>query len=203
MNDFAHTIKMSTNKTYLSENINNCKPVQSDIGTFNKVHFNYVAAFGAFIPVPYVTPQSLKKIFGRLAYFIVAFSYISKIKEIPVAIEAEGKKIEDKFILGTISNSKTIGRIKWFKKNEVKIDDGKFEMVFVKKPKNIFEFMDMLFALVTKNHNKKYFYSFQSDKVNIKSETSIPWTLDGEYGGRVKDVAIKNNKQNITYLVPI
>jgi len=203
MNDFAHTIKMSTNKTYLSRNINNCRHVKSDIGKFNTVYFNYVAAFGAFVPVPYVTPQSLKRIFGKFAYFIVAFSYISKIREVPIVLEVNGKHIEDEFVFGSISNSKTIGRIRWFKRNEVKIDDGKFEMMFVKKPKNVLQFIDMVFALLIKNHNKKYFYFFQTDEVSIKSDAGIPWTLDGEYGGRLKHVTIKNNKQSVTYIVPV
>ena len=202
MNDFAHTIKMSTNKIYLSKNINHCKLVQSDIGEFNKVYFNYVAAFGAFVPVPYVTPQSLKRIFGKLAYFIVAFRYISKIREVPIKLEVNGKKIEDKFIFGSISNSKTIGRIRWFQKNEVKIDDGKFEVMLVKKPKNIFQFIDMAGALLMKNHNKKYFYFLKSNEIVIESEVGIPWTLDGEYGGRLKQVTIKNKKHGITYAVP-
>ena len=71
MNDFARTIRMSTNKIFLSKHINESRLIKSDIGSFNNVYFNYVAAFGAFTPVPYVTPHKLKKVFGKIAYFIV------------------------------------------------------------------------------------------------------------------------------------
>ena len=61
MNDFARTIKLSTKKTFLAKNIDEGTIIPSDIGTFNNSYFNYVAAFGAFTAVSYVTSQSLKK----------------------------------------------------------------------------------------------------------------------------------------------
>lgn len=103
---------------------------------------------------------------------------------------------------GSISNSKLIANIDWFKKGQVKIDDGKFEMMFIRKPKNIFQIIDISFALIFKNYNRKYFTYFQADEVNIKSSKNIAWTLDGEYGKRVKEVNIKNNQKQITYVIP-
>ena len=80
MNDFAKTIRMSTNKIFLSKHINESRLIKSDIGLFNNVYFNYVAAFGAFTPVSYVTPGKLKRVFGKIAYFIVAVAYLGKIR---------------------------------------------------------------------------------------------------------------------------
>lgn len=193
---------MSTNKLFLSKHINESRLIKSDIGSFDNKYFNYVAAFGVFTPVPYVTPHKLKKVFGKIAYFIVGFIYIGKMRSYNVKIEVEGKEYKDKVIYGSISNSKSIGGFQWFKRSGVKINDGKFEILFIKKPKNIFRWVATFTALVLKKHTNKYFYYFQTDKIKISSNNNLVWTLDGEYGGRKKEVEISNNKEAIEYIIP-
>lgn len=178
MNDFARTIRMSTNKVFLSKHINETRLIKSDIGSFNDVYFNYVAAFGAFTAVPYVTPHKLKKVFGKIAYFIVGAIYLGKIRSYDVKIKVNGKEYNDKIIYGSVSNSKSIGGFKWFKRKGVKINDGKFEVLFIKRPKNIIGWIKTLFLLAVKKHKKKYFYYFQTDKIEIESKQKLTWTLD-------------------------
>lgn len=179
MNDFARTIKLSTKKTFLAKNIDEGTIIPSDIGTFNNVYFNYVAAFGAFTAVPYVTSQKLKKRLGKIAYFIVAIRYLNKIKKYKIQIEVNGKVVDGEFIFGSISNSKSIGGFEWFKRSGVKINDGEFEMLFIKRPHSIVGWIQTMFALLFKQHQKKkYFEYFQTNEIKIKSEVGIPWTLD-------------------------
>ena len=178
MNDFARTIRMSTNKIFLSKHINESRLIKSDIGSFNNVYFNYVAAFGAFTPVPYVTPHKLKKVFGKIAYFIVGIIYIGKIRSYNIKFKIDGKGYNDKVIYGSVSNSKSIGGFEWFKRKGVKINDGKFEVLFIKRPKNIIGWFNTLVLLGLKKHKSKYFYYFQTDKVEIESNQKLTWTLD-------------------------
>lgn len=178
MNDFARTIRMSTNKVFLSKHINETRLIRSDIGSFNNVYFNYVAAFGAFTAVPYVTPHKLKKVFGKIAYFIVGIIYLGKIKTYDIKIKVKEKEYEDKVIYGSISNSKSIGGFEWFKRKGVKINDGKFEVLFIKKPKNIIGWLKTLTLLLLKKHKSEYFYYFQTDKIEIESNKKLKWTLD-------------------------
>lgn len=202
MNDFARTIKMSTNKIFLSKHINETRTIKSDIGSFNDVYFNYVAAFGAFTAVPYVTSHKLKKVFGKIAYFIVGIIYLGKIRSYNIKIKVNGNEYSDRVIYGSVSNSKSIGGFKWFKRKGVKINDGKFEVLFIKKPKNIICWLNTLILLGLKKHKNKYFYYFQTDKIEIESEQKLTWTLDGEYGGRKNKIKIKNNKEAIQYVIP-
>ena len=46
------------------------KPFCYDVGKFNDRYFNYVAAFGAFTDVSYLTSQDEKNSLGYLAYVI-------------------------------------------------------------------------------------------------------------------------------------
>ena len=179
MNDFARTIRLSTKKTFLAKNIDEGNIILSDIGTFNKTYFNYVAAFGAFTPVSYVTSQKLKRKFGKLAYFIVAIKYLNKVRPYKITIQVEGQTVTDEFIFGSISNSKSVGGFEWFKRSGVKINDGEFEMLFIKRPHGIIGYTKTIFAILFRKHNKKqYFEYYQTDKIKIISKTGIPWTID-------------------------
>ncbi len=187
MNDFARTIKLSTRKTFLSKNIDEGTIIPSDIGKFNDVYFNYVVAFGAFTPVSYVTTQKLKRKFGKLAYFIVGIKYLNKIRGYKITIETEKESVTDEFIFGSISNSKSIGGFEWFKRSGVKINDGEFEMLFIKKPKSFLGYIKTIFAILFKKHDKKeYFEYYQTDKIKITSEVGIPWTMDRRIWGKKK-----------------
>ena len=179
MNDFARTIKLSTKKTFLAKNIEEGTIIQSDIGKINDTYFNYVVAFGAFTQVSYVTSHKLKRRLGKLAYFVVATKYLNKIKGYNITIEADGKKITDEFMFGSISNSKSVGGFEWYKRSGVSINDGKFEMLFIRKPKNTIGYIKTIFAILLKKHNKKDFFEyFKTDKIKITSDIGIPYTID-------------------------
>ena len=45
-------------------------------------------------------------------------------------------------------------------------------------------------------------YYFKTGKAVVTAEEEIPWTLDGEFGGRVTDVTIQNHSRAIEMIVP-
>lgn len=203
MNDFARTVHLSKRIFYsVRKKITKPKKLKSDIGEFNNQFFNYVAAFGAFTNVPYITTHKLKKRFGKFAYFWVARKCFNKIKTYNLKIKIQDEIIEDKFIYGSISNSKSIGGFKWFKNKDVGTNDGKFELLLVKSPKNISEWACTIFWMLFKQYDKKYFYFRQINNVKIYTSAKMPWTLDGEYGGRHQEVKIYNIHNAIEYIIP-
>ena len=202
MNDFANTIGLYRFKFWLPNNMRNAEKVKVDIGQFNDRYFNYVAAFGAFTMVPYVTRQSLKKIFGKAAYFLVALRYLKKIKSYDIEIDVDGKVTKGRFIYGSISNSKSIGGFQWFRKREISLCDGKYEIVLVKRPKKKIGYLSIALNILFKKYTNKNFLYLQGSNINIKAKTHLNWTLDGEYGGRKKIIDIKNNKEALTMVIP-
>lgn len=178
MNDFAKTINLSRKKLALSKNINKCEIIASDVGSFNEKYFNYVVAFGAFTKVSYATSQKLKKVLGKLAYIVTAAKHLNRIKAYKVKVKFNGKEVEDNFIYGAVSNSKWVGGFKWFDKNSVKLDDGKFEMILIKKPKNPIHFIKTLISLLRKKYNEPYFVYAQVGNVEFEMIDDLDWTLD-------------------------
>lgn len=202
MNDFANTIGLYRFKFWLPNNMKNAEEINVDIGEFNDRYFNYVAAFGAFTMVPYVTRQSLKKIFGKLAYFIVAVKYFKKIKSYDLVIDVDGNITKGRFIYGSISNSKSIGGFQWFRKRAISLSDGKYEIVLVKKPKKKIGYLKIATNILFKKYSSKDFLYLQGRNIKIDAKTHLNWTLDGEYGGRKNFVEIKNNKEALTMVIP-
>lgn len=202
VNDFARTIGLSKIRFLLPEILKKYSKKKVDIGNFNKKYFSYVAAFGAFTPVSYVTNQKLKKIFGKFAYFIVAVKYLFKIRTYKIKLNIDGEKIEKECIYGSVSNSKSIGGFRWFRKRDISINDGKFEVLLINKPKHKIQYISIVFDILFKRYQTKNFFYRQGCKINIKSEKTLSWTIDGEYGGRTKEANIINCKEAVTFVVP-
>ena len=202
INDFARTIGLNKLRFYLPDILKKYTKKKSDIGKFNKKYFNYVVAFGAFTPVSYVTNQKIKKIFGKLAYFIVAIKYCFKIKTYKIKLEIDDEEIERECIYGSVSNSKSIGGFQWFRKRDISIQDGKFEVLLINKPKYKIQYISILFDIIFKRYQSKNFFYKQGSKIEIESNKHITWTIDGEFGGRTKEAKIINYQEAVTFVIP-
>lgn len=189
-NDFANTLGVPTDIPKVAEKINNSKPFFCDLGRFNDSDFVYVAAFGVFTAVSYDTPQDLKNKFGHLAYLISGIKELTTIKPFRVKISYDDKVIEDDFIFGMVTNSLQVGGFKRSKNPEFSLNDGMFEVVLVKNPKNAIGYQQILSDILTQNFNTKHFITFKTSDIAFESEENIPWTLDGEYGGETNKAKI-------------
>ena len=100
-----------------------------------------------------------------------------------------------------ICNTFSVGGLLKIDRDDVSLDDGKFEAIFVKKPKNPIELQETLNDTLSGKLNSKHFEYFRSSNFKIISEEPLNWTLDGEFGGEHKEVRIKNRKQALDILI--
>ena len=82
------------------------------------------------------------------------------------------------------------------------MDDGKFEAVFVKKPKNFLQMINLILKVLRGKLEDDCIYYLQTSNLNIKCNKPIDLSIDGEYGGAKDEVTIHIKKQCIEYLVP-
>lgn len=201
-NDFATTLNIPKNINKAIENIVSGHVFQSDIGRFNDHYFAYVAAFGAFTEVSYSTPQQYKNIFGKAAYFLEGLMQLPKIKTYHLTIEYDGNHVEDDYIFGAISNSKSIGGLQSYSTKNAELDDGVFEAFLVRCPQNPLDFQIIITALLRQELNDKFMTFFKASSVKIKSEQKIAWTLDGESGGEHDHVDVRLFPKAFSIIVP-
>ena len=203
-NDFAYSLKLPVDMARSADLASRGSGIPSDIGTLNGEPFTYTACFGLFTEVTYETPQSVKNAIGRTAYLMNGASKLMHIKSYQVKAQGENFLIEDEFIYGMIANSNSVGGFKGITGRDVALDDGFFEMILIKKPKNLIEFNEIVNALLA-NHleqcsNIKY---ERVNRVTITTEQELPWNLDGEFGGNLKSAEIVIHKQKIDYVTTI
>lgn len=199
VNDFANALALPGKpeedaKVAVSGKINSY-----DIGSMNGSYFNYIAAFGAFTSVSYETPQSFKNAMGRAAYFIEGLIKLPSIHPYHLIIRGDkGIEIEDDFIFGMVTNARSVGGFPIFRKTKMELNDGVFEGVFVKNPKNPIELQSVVNAFLTESSNDQII-AFRSSKFEILCDDEVSYTLDGEDGGNFKKVVIKNHKAAVYY----
>lgn len=200
-NDFATSLDIPKDLIKAAKIIPAQEVSPLDVGKFNSKNFIYIASFGLFTETSYETPQELKKVFGHLAYVLSSVKSLTNIVSYHLKIEYEDKIIEDDFIWGAISNSTSVGGVLKLDKQKVKIDDGLFEVLLLKAPKNPFEFQNVLTKLFNQEFDDEYVRLFYIDKMKITSDARIAWTLDGEYGGKYNEVEIEVNKHAVDLIV--
>ena len=166
-----------------------------DIGKFNDKTFAYIAAFGLFTDVSYQTDQDLKNILGHVAYVLEGAKRLFAIKSYHMKVTAEELCVEDEFMFGMISNSRSVGGFKNLTGKNVDMNDGLFEVTLIAKPKNPLELQEILTAVLTQEDNTDLIHSFKSAHITIESEEEVPWTLDGEFGGNNRLVEIENRHE--------
>ncbi|MEA5039238.1 MAG: YegS/Rv2252/BmrU family lipid kinase [Clostridiaceae bacterium] len=201
-NDFAASFSLPRNMEAAAEVAMEGQLVYFDVGKFNNSYFAYVAAFGAFTDVPYVTPQETKNALGKLAYLLEGARRLPTIQAYPIRLEYDGGVIEDDILVGVVSNSRYVAGLPMGERNDASMCDGLMEVILVKKPGNALELTPLINTFLMGEMESDLVYTFKTQSLHLHSEVPISWTLDGEYGGQRTDVIIENQKEALGIMAP-
>ena len=200
-NDFANSLKLSTNILKATEDIVKGRLKTLDIGSFNGRKFSYVASFGAFTQTSYSTPQSVKNMLGHLAYILEGATSLTSIKPQHLKIEANGMPYEDDYIFGAISNSTSLAGILTLDPQYVDMNDGLFELLLVRSPKNPIELAEIVYMLTTQNYESNKITFVNADSFTIYADENMDWSLDGEYQEGCERIEIEDLHNAIDIVV--
>ena len=193
-NDLARSLNMPIKDISITKKLLESKAKVLDIGKFNEDrYFTYIAAFGVMTDVSYKTSQKAKNKYGKIAYYLKAIKELIKIPTYKVKIKFDEEELEGEFIYGGISNSMSIAGFKWFNEEDIDLSDGKFEAIFIRKPKKLSGY----FRLINDFRHKDYmvnrdFVYFKASNIQIQTDKNVAWTIDGEYAGDMNFVEIEN-----------
>lgn len=200
-NDFASSLHISRDILSAANTSVHGIPFACDVGSFNNDVFVYVAAFGLFTDVSYQTNQTLKNMLGHAAYVLEGVKRLSNIPSYKIKVTHDGEVLEDEFMIGMVTNSKSVAGFRGIVGKKVLFDDGEFEVTLIKKPKNPLELQAIITALLVENFDTEYMYTFRTGNIIFESKEEIPWTLDGEFGGQHDVVEIQNKKQALQIMI--
>ena len=179
-NDFATSLKLSSNIMQAAADIVVGEPQRYDVGRFGNRYFSYVASFGAFTRASYSTPQSVKNALGHTAYLLEGISELSQIKKEHVRLELDGRVVEDDFLFGAISNSTSVAGILTLDPRKVDMRDGKFEVLLVRSPVDLAEISECIRAVQKQEYNCSMITFCSAEKIRVYANPDMAWTLDGE-----------------------
>ena len=204
VNDLGKTFNLSNNPIESLKLILEGKETNIDVLTINGIPYAYVAAFGYLTCVSSETPEQLKKAFRKSAYIIYGGSKALQKPEVyKIKYVIDKKEYSTECILGAISNSKGFAGIEMY--NNFKLNDGKFEVMFVPNLSKL----EMLKILKELGVDKKpipsidkiIYHETSNIKIYFENVPTDDWTLDGERNNFSKEVEIKVGKQ-IKMLLP-
>jgi YegS/Rv2252/BmrU family lipid kinase len=201
-NDFASSLGLPKNVIEAAQYIAAGHPQPYDVGRFRDRYFTYVASFGAFTKTSYATSQSVKNALGHLAYILGGIKEITSLHRYHVATELDGeKKLEGDYIFGAVSNSTSVGGILTLDPEIVDMNDGKFELLFVKYPKNMSALAEVIRALTTQDYASSMLSFHPASRVTVHADPGMDWTLDGEFAKGAAELHIENLHSAVRIMV--
>lgn len=201
-NDFASSLGISSNMKRAAANIIGGRRRSIDIGRFcGDRYFVYVAGFGAFTEVSYLTSQDKKNVLGHQAYMLEGVKSLVNLKSYKLRVEAEQMTLEGEFIFGMITNTISVGGFKGLVPQDVALSDGLFEVLLVHTPKTPLDLSNIINYMFLKEEQNEYVYKFKTSHLRILSEEPVDWVLDGEYGGSRREVEVENLSKRIDIVV--
>lgn len=196
-NDFAASLGLPKKPKQAVENVLHGTPHPHDVGWFGGAYFSYIASLGAFTRVSYTTPQKLKNTFGHMAYLLEGVKDIGGLKPFHLRVESGEESCEGEFLFGSVSNSTSVAGLFKLSPRDVKLDDGKFEVLLIRNPHNPVELQRIVTGLVHQKYDERYVTFFHAERLHVLTDPPLSWTLDGECGGEHQDIWIENRRHAI------
>lgn len=130
-NDFAKHIKMPKDFYECIDKIldNNVMPI--DVGQVNDKYFINVCSAGLFTNSSQRADKNLKKLLGKLSYFITGAKELFKFRPFSVKIETDDEMFFEKINLFLIFNGSSVGGMTYFT-SDSSIQDGFLDLVIIK-----------------------------------------------------------------------
>ena len=169
-------------------------PKALDMGDSAGRTFTYISAFGLFTEVSYATPQNAKNLLGHFAYLLEGAKGLLNVPSFFMEVTAPGGiRVEGEFIYGMVGNTVSMGGTFSLPRELVKLDDGQFEVILIRKPKTVKDWQSMLSMLNMKSLTMEgSVVGFHADEVTFRSSDEVAWTVDGEFGGKRRETTVRN-----------
>lgn len=191
-NDFARNLHLPKGMEDMATLAVTGQPRPVDIGKLEERYFTYVAALGAFTDVSYNTPQTFKNALGHLAYVLKGASELSNLTSYHLQIDHDGGTLEGEFIYVMVSNTVSVGGLIGLPSEEVSLQDGLLEAILVKRPTSVPQLNAIIRALARQEYSADSgVLGLHSTRFRVRCDQTVPYTLDGEFGGEYADADIQ------------
>ncbi len=180
-NDFASTHNIPSDPLEAARLAATGRVRPIDVCRFNDRYFMFHGACGFFADVVNTTNQDFKNVFGYLAYILDGIANATQLAPKHAKFILDGEEFEDDFIYAALLSTLSLGgSISSLPEDMVMSDDGMFEVMFARAPKDLFDVTEVLKEFNEKNFDGKYIKLKKVKNGIIETDDELSWSLDGE-----------------------
>ena len=201
-NDFAQTLGIQKHLLDPCKSFTETEDRLIDAGKFGDGYFSYVASFGLFTKCSYATPRTMKRLLGHFAYVLEGMKDLHALDATPLTVTADGKFFEGAYIFGAFSNSLSIGGMLKYDENSVDMNDGKLEMLLIRKPETLPDLHRLILALKNNDFSDKHIDFASASTFRLHAAAGFDWSIDGEYAAGGIDTVIRCVKDAVCIAAP-
>lgn len=202
-NDYAASLGLAKKMETAAQDMFDGVEKTFDAGRQNGQSFTYVTAFGMPAKASYGAPQKLKNLLGHFAYILEGIRDLHTLKAEHARITVDDEVLEGDYLMGTISNTTSIGGILQFNPDDVLLNDGYLELMLVAKPSSLGELSALVGAITKKRYTDCACITFRKSKhIRIDADDPMPWTIDGEYMPDGREAEVEAVPAAIRVMVP-
>ena len=201
-NDFAQTLGIQKHLLDPYKSFTETEDRLIDAGKFGDGYFSYVASFGLFTKCSYATPRTMKRLLGHFAYVLEGMKDLHALDATPLTVTADGKFFEGTYIFGAFSNSLSIGGMLKYDENSVDMNDGKLEMLLIRKPETLPDLHRLILALKNNDFSDKHIDFASASTFRLHAAVGFDWSIDVEYAAGGIDTVIRCVKDAVCIAAP-
>ena len=144
----------------------------------------------------------MKRLLGHFAYILEGMKDLHALDATPLTVTADGKFFEGAYIFGAFSNSLSIGGMLKYDENSVDMNDGKLEMLLIRKPETLPDLHRLILALKNNDFSDKHIDFASASTFRLHAAAGFDWSIDGEYAAGGIDTVIRCVKDAVCIAAP-
>jgi len=167
--------------------------MELDVGSLNgSRHFSYITSFGIFTKASFSADQKVKNAIGHLAYILQGAKELPDLgKSYHTKVTWDGGSFEGNYALVAVTNSTSAGGVLRLPPEQVKLDDGIFEILLIKGLSNAADTSKTVGMLLRQKYDGENIIMVQTKKAVIECDAAPEWCTDGEFAGNISRAEIE------------
>jgi len=200
-NDLAKMLNFSKNINKQLDLILNGSIVKMDTCKINESYYTYASAIGKYTDVSYTAKRPIKRIFGRLAYFIAGIREFPKYTKLDLRINVDRNQIIGRFYVILALNTDRVAGFNIHRIKPVKLNDGIIDLTLVEKNGNSITWPRLAKFFIRGDKQKKGVKNIQVKHIEIECDEPFNINADGELACKTNHVVIDVCKERLNIIV--